>query len=40
VPTPAHEQKQLQESVYNSHESEMVPLPTTYPILTQRQVGC
>jgi len=33
-----HERKQLHESEYNSHESEMVP--TTHSILTQRQVGC
>jgi len=38
VPTP-HERK-LYESEYNSHESEMVPLPTTCCILTQIQVGC
>ena len=37
VPTP-YERKQLHESEYNSHESEMVP--TTNSILTQRQVGC
>jgi len=37
VPAP-HEQKQLHESEYNSHESEMVP--TTDSILTQKQVGC
>jgi len=27
-------------SEYNSRESEMVPLPTTYSILTLRQVSC
>jgi len=39
VPTP-HERKQLHESEYNSHESEMFPSPTTYSKLIQRQVGC
>jgi len=32
-----HERKQLYESEYNSHESEIVP--TTNSILTQKQVG-
>jgi len=35
VSTP-HARKQLHESEYNSHESDMVPLPTTYSILTQK----
>jgi len=38
-PTP-HERKQLHKSEYNSHEREVVPLRSTYSILTQRQVGC
>jgi len=37
VPTP-HERKQLNESAYNSHESEIVR--TTNSITAQRQVGC
>jgi len=36
----SHERKELHESEYNPHESEMVPLPNTYSILTKRQVGC
>ena len=37
VPDP-RERKQLHESEYNSHESEMIA--TTNSILTQRHVGC
>jgi len=35
VPIP-HEPKPLHESEYNSHESEIAPLPTTNYIFTQK----